>query len=317
MSCEKAKETKGIEAEQKPEKMVEVPDFNSDSSFMFVKKQVDFGTRVPNTMPHVLCGDFLYNSFKKYAEEVIVQDYTKTSFDKKQLRLRNIIASFNPKATKRIMLAAHWDTRPFADMEATEKAKLKAIDGANDGGSGVGVLLEVARAIQMSKVKPTVGIDIILFDGEDYGQPDFLKLPEQENTWCLGSQYWSENKHKPNYQAYYGILLDMVGGKNAKFAMDGTSRQFAPEIQKSVWNTANKIGYAQYFTYQQSEQIIDDHLYVNKIAKIPMIDIIEYEPSDGSYFSDTWHTLNDNIDNIDKNTLKAVGQTLLQVLYQE
>ncbi len=316
-SCKPSKEDRQSNTSIEKINKVDVPVFNGDSAYLFVKKQVDFGKRVPNTAPHILCGNYLYSTLKSYSEEVIVQEFIGTSFDKKALKLRNIVTSFNPKASKRIILAAHWDTRPFADQEVKEQSQLKPIDGANDGASGVGVLLEFARVISIAKEKPQVGIDIILFDGEDYGQPDFLKLPQQENTWCLGSQYWAANKHKANYQAYYGILLDMVGGKNAKFAMDGTSRQFAPEIQKSVWNTANSIGYSQYFIYQNSEQIIDDHLYVNQIAKIPMIDIIEYEPSDGSYFANTWHTLDDNLQNIDKNSLKAVGQTLLQVLYQE
>ncbi|HAR19556.1 MAG TPA: peptidase, partial [Cytophagales bacterium] len=212
------------------------------------------------------------------------------------------------------VIASHWDSRPFADNSKLNTNK--PIDGANDGASGVGVILELARVLQHDTALK-VGVDFILFDGEDYGQPENSGFPEMKDSWCLGSQYWAKNLHKPGYVAYYGILLDMVGGKNAKFAMDGTSAYYAPEVQKKIWNIAAQSGYQSFFIKQQSEEIIDDHFYVNRDAKIPMIDIIEWEPSDGSYFSPTWHTHDDNLANIDKNTLRAVGQTLLNILFNE
>lgn len=321
IACKDTDTDKAVEnavSDEPKVQLVTTPDFNADSSFFFVAKQVKFGKRIPNTAAHEACAKYFVETFKKYNWSVIEQKFESEAFDKTKLKLNNIIASYNPTAAKRILLTAHWDSRPFADQEADEKIQKQPIDGANDGGSGVGVLLELARVISTAKDKPTVGIDIILFDGEDYGAPSFAEhTPNSSKTWCLGSQYWSNHKHKPDYQAFYGILLDMVGGKGAKFAMDGTSKMYAPVVQRNVWNVAKSLGYSNVFVDQVSEEIIDDHLYVNQIAKIPMVDIIEYEPSDGAYFSPTWHTLKDNIDNIDKNSLKIVGQTLLQLVYME
>ncbi|MBY0427092.1 MAG: M28 family peptidase, partial [Cytophagales bacterium] len=208
------------------------PEFSGDTALAYVKKQVSFGPRVPNTKAHRLCGDFILYNMMQYGCKVTTQSFVLEAYDGTQMELRNIIASINPDAKKRIVIAAHWDTRHVADADSIRKNE--PIPGANDGGSGVAVLMELARAIGKDTSKPTIGIDFIFFDGEDHGQPDDSGLPQKENTWCLGSQYWSKNKHIPGYAAYYGILLDMVGGKNAKFAMDGTSMNFAPDIAKKV-----------------------------------------------------------------------------------
>lgn len=287
--------------------IVQAPQFNQDSAYFFIEKQVSFGPRIPNTANHVRCSDYLVRTLQRYGTKVIEQDFQAKTYDGKMLRSKNIIASINPEATKRILLAAHWDTRPWSDED--DKNPAKTFDGANDGASGVGVLIEIARVINSSAKKPAVGIDIILFDAEDYGKS------EHQNSYCLGSQYWAKNKHVPNYSAYYGILLDMVGAKDARFSKEGVSMEFAPSIVNKVWDQASALGYNQYFIHQVAGAITDDHLYVNKEAKIPMIDIIEYDP--GSGFGDYWHTQNDNMQVIDRNTLKAVGQTLLQVLYNE
>jgi glutaminyl-peptide cyclotransferase len=313
--CEQNKKAETTVTRTEELTLVPSPEFNEDSALAFVKAQVDFGPRVPNTQSHIRCGNYLINKFREFGWEITEQPFEAKAFNGTVLNSRNIIASYNPGATKRILLASHWDTRPFADQDT--KDTLKPIDGANDGASGVGVLLEVARVIQQSQNKPEVGIDVILFDAEDYGQPDYDNTFNDGDTWCLGSQYWSKNKHKPGYTAYYGILLDMVGGKSARFAQDDISMQYAPSVMKKVWDIGNKLGYSSYFRYERAGGFTDDHYYVNTIAKIPMIDIIEYEPSDGTYFSTTWHTHEDTIENIDKNTLKAVGKTVLQTVYQE
>jgi glutaminyl-peptide cyclotransferase len=313
----------GCDSNMKPEKPVEVkslpaiatPDFNADSSYKYVADQVAFGPRVPNTKPHVECGEFLARFFLQNGGFISRQEFTAKAFDGTELRLKNLIISYNHKAAKRILLAAHWDTRPFADQDATNPRN--PIDGANDGASGVGILMELARVINAAEKKPDVGIDIILFDGEDYGQPMFYPGEYQNNSWCLGSQYWANHKHAANYSAYYGILLDMVGAKNATFAREGVSMESAPSVVQNVWSTAARLGYGKHFISVQSEPITDDHAYINKLALIPMIDIIEYEVSDGNYFGSYWHTHNDNMNVIDKNTLKAVGQTLIEVLYRE
>jgi len=314
VSCEEKHEKKEDVSSAPTPLTKKAPTFNADTAFWYVAKQTTFGPRVPNSKAHIQCGDFLVNSFKKYNVQVIEQKFEAKAFDGKQLKLRNIIASINPTASKRIIVASHWDARPIADNSEVDKNK--PIDGANDGASGVGVILELARLMK-ADTSLKVGVDFILFDGEDYGQPENSGFPEMKDSWCLGSQYWTKNLHKVGYSAYYGILLDMVGGKGARFAMDGTSAYFAPEVQKKIWQVAASSGFQSQFIDQQVEEIIDDHYYVNRDAKIPMVDIIEWEPSDGSYFSPTWHTHDDNIGNIDKNTLRAVGQTLLNAIYNE
>jgi len=306
------------EETEKPARIVQVPQFNSDSAYSFVEKQVKFGPRIPNTKPHQQTSDYFISQFKKYGAAVTVQDFDAITWDNQKVQLKNIIASYNPEAQKRILLAAHWDTRPYADKD-TEK-KNAPFDGANDGASGVGVLLEIARAIGQSKT-PSVGVDIILFDGEDWGEPNDtrskLSLPEgYQDWWCLGSQYWSKHKHKKNYSAYYGILLDMVGSKHAQFFREGASLEFAPSVVEKVWNTASQLGYTDYFVKTNVGGITDDHVFVSELGKVPMIDIVHYQIGTG-FFGDYHHSRKDNLSIISKETLNAVGATLLSVVYYE
>ncbi len=284
---------------------IEKPDFSGDSAYMYVQKQVDFGPRVPGTPAHAKCAQFLYDELSNFADNVILQQGQATTFDNTKINIKNIIAEFNPQAKQRILLFAHWDTRPFAD-EDTEN-KTQPILGANDGGSGVGVLLEVAR--QLSIKKPTWGVDIIFFDAEDWGSTTV------QDSYCLGSQFWGKNPHKVGYTANYGILLDMVGAPDATFLMEGVSKQIAPQVLEKVWTTANSLGYYGKFLYHEQGGIIDDHYYVYQYTKIPSIDIIHVEP--GGSFGSFWHTHNDNMSVIDKTMLQAVGETLLKVIYSE
>lgn len=293
------------------EKKLEVPSFNEDSAYAFVAKQVSFGPRVPGTKAHAKCAEWLQAELKKYGGSVYVQSGEVSTFDGKKFQLKNIIASFNAKAAKRILLAAHWDTRPFADQD--DENKNNAIDGANDGGSGVGVLLEIARQMQMKNTD--VGVDIILFDIEDYGQPEISALKQMQDSYCLGSQYWAKNPPIPNYKPMFGILLDMVGGENAVFMQEEISRVYAPQVLEKVWAAATQAGYSSYFSYQASPAIVDDHYYVNTIANIPMIDIIHRDETSASGFWKHWHTNEDKLDKIDKKSLKAVGQTVMQLIY--
>lgn len=293
--------------------LVDAPSFNEDSAFTYLKKQVDFGPRVPNSIGHQNTKEWLVSLLNNYADNVIEQNADLTAFDGNVLKSTNIIAVFNPNAEKRIMLSAHWDTRPFAD-QGNEKQD-EAISGANDGASGVAVLLEIARQLKLNPLN--IGVDIILFDAEDYGQPANSGYDYMPDSYCLGSQYWAKNLHTPNYNAEFGILLDMVGAPNATFTHEGTSVTYANEYLHKVWEIAHTIGYSQQFSYIQTPPITDDHLYVNQIAKIPTIDIIQYDKTTPSGFGWYWHTHNDNIDAIDKKTLKAVGQTVLQTLFQE
>lgn len=316
-SCDSSEKNGQQQVAVEEKSVIQAPSFNSDSAYQFVAAQVAFGPRVPNTQAHRQTGDWIISKLKEYGADVKVQTFQANAFDGTPLNLRNVIASFNPEASNRILLAAHWDTRPFADKDETNPNQ--PIDGANDGASGVGVLLEIARTLHQAQQKPGVGVDMIFFDGEDYGQPDNSKLPYVENSWCLGSQYWSRNMHNPNYKAKYGILLDMVGAENAKFAREGYSMQFAKGVVDKVWNNANSIGYSDYFKYVNASAITDDHYFVNTLANIKMIDIIEYNmnPADDDWFGPYHHRHTDNMDIISKNTLKAVGQTVLHTIYNE
>jgi Zn-dependent M28 family amino/carboxypeptidase len=291
-----------------------VPAFNSDSAVALVRAQVSLGPRIPNTLAHRQAGDFIIKKLMTYGAKIHVQEFDAESYDGQKLKLRNIVGSFRPELQKRIILAAHWDTRPFSDKDPA--APGKPFDGANDGASGVAVLLEIARHL---KTQPQVGIDIILFDGEDWGEPDgttFPKPPGLDSWYCLGSQHWSKNKHLPGYRAYFGILLDMVGGKDAQFFQEGTSVVYAPKVVDKVWSAAARLGYSSIFVSQRESPITDDHLFVNELGGIPMIDITPFDPGYG-YFGPYHHTQQDNLDNISAKTLGIVGQVVMQVIYQE
>lgn len=313
-SCSGDKEKSANTTDEKPARIVQVPPFNEDSAYFFVKTQVEFGPRIPNSPAHRKTAAYLAQKLSTYGATVTEQKFDASTFDGQRIFLNNIIASFYPDKQKRILLAAHWDTRPFADKDHDQPNA--PFDGANDGASGVGVLLEIARIIQKSS--PQVGVDIIFFDGEDWGERNGGQVPLRDNLqswWCLGSQYWVKNKHKPNYSAYYGILLDMVGSHNAKFFREGNSLEYAPLIVEKVWNTAARLGYSHVFIKQNQGEITDDHVFINQ-AKIPMINIINYDPSAGG-FGSFHHTKADNMSIISKETLGIVGDVVTNVIYYE
>ncbi|HEY1039727.1 MAG TPA: M28 family peptidase [Bacteroidia bacterium] len=288
------------------------PDFNADSAYAYVKIQSDMGPRVPGSKAHTNCVNWMSSTLKSYGAEVIVQNGVATTFDQKKWSVKNVIASFNPENKSRILLCAHFDSRPFCDHDTIAANKNKPCPGVNDGASGVGVLMEIARNIKASN--PKIGIDIIMFDLEDYGQPENSGFPLMNDSWCLGSQYWAQNPHKPGYFANFGILLDMVGGKGATFYKEGTSIFYASGVVDKVWNTASNLGYGNYLIPEPYGEFTDDHLYINKLTNIPTVDIIAYDKENGGFFSHH-HKAGDTMDNIDKNTLKAVGQTVMEVIY--
>ncbi len=298
-----------------PKEFVKAPEFNDDSAYYFVEKQVLFGPRVPGTKAHAECATWFVDKLENYSDTVIVQSFKARTYDGVTRNGKNIIASFNPKNRNRILLMSHWDSRPFADHCTDESKHSIAIDGANDGASGVGVLMEMARLFSLKK--PDIGIDIVLFDLEDWGPPTQLELYDSE-AWGLGAQYWSNNPHIYDYTARYGILLDMVGVKNPIFPREYFSQQYASFAMDLVWNYAHDLGYDDYFVNRQGGATTDDHYFVNTIAKIPSIDIIhlDRETTNGSFF-EHWHTTNDNLENIDKTTLKMVGHVLMTVVYNE
>jgi Zn-dependent M28 family amino/carboxypeptidase len=292
-----------------PKKAVR-PNFNADTAYHFIQKQVDFGPRVPNTEAHVAAGNYLAAQLGRFGFDVIEQKAQVVAFDNTKLNIKNIIGAYKPELNNRVLLFAHWDSRPNADQDEDEERKMEPILGANDGASGVGVLLEIARQIQ--SYQPNIGVDIIFFDAEDYADDSGTT-----EDYCLGSQYWANNMHKIGYSANFGILLDMVGGKDAMFAKEHHSMTHASAYVHHVWNVANDLGYDNYFNNRPTRHVgIDDHVYVNTIAKIPSIDIIQYDPETRS-FAPHWHTHDDDMDIIDKETLRAVGETVLATVLME
>ena len=313
VSCDNKQNSKPAAKPAPQAKQVVIPDFNADSAYNYVKKQLDFGPRVPGSEAHAQCADWFVDFFSDKADTVYVQNFRTRLYNGNGIDGKNIIAAFNPEAKKRILLAAHWDSRPFADHDPDENNWNTPIDGANDGASGVGVLMEIARILNDNPVN--IGVDIILFDLEDYGAPYFLNLMTNDD-WALGSQYWAKNPHIYNYRAYFGILLDMVGAPNAKFPKEYYSQQFAPALSNDVWKIARELGYDEYFTNELGHPINDDHIYVNAIARIPMIDIIHLENNSESSFYPYWHTVKDNLEQIDPKTLGMVGDVVVNVLYR-
>ncbi len=287
-------------------KKVNVPDFNADSAYLFVQKQVDFGPRTPGSEAQKQCAKWMEQTLGQYVDKVMVQEATVKIHPGTDVPMYNVIGSFNPNASKRVLLCAHWDSRPNADQD--DERQEEAILGANDGASGVGVLIEIARQIKSQPL--AYGVDIIFFDVEDAG------AYQVEGSFCKGSQYWGKTPHIPDYKANYGILLDMVGAGDAIFMKEQYSLKYARPIVEKVWGTAQRLGYGSYFVNQMTPQpITDDHKYVNELRGIPTIDIIHYTPQ--GEFGAFWHTHDDDMKIIKKHTLKIVGKTVLTVLYED
>ena len=291
--------------------------FVPDSALADIRQQCAFGARVPGSDAHRKCGDWMVARFKSLGLEVTEQNATVKGWDGKQLPLRNIIASYQPEAANRIIICTHWDSRPWCDNDADSTRHREPVMAANDGASGVAVMLEIMRLLP--EIKPAVGIDFICFDVEDYGAPYWGEedAPFDGSDWCLGSQYWAQHPHKADYTAEYGILLDMVGGDDARFCYEGFSMRYARDVMLKVWTAAEAAGAGGYFVREDGTYAQDDHLPLNETAGIPTIDIIPYPSGDNVSFSRTWHTTNDTPENISIETLRAVGQTLLQVLATE
>ena len=284
------------------ETSAEVPAFQADSAYAYLKRQVDFGPRVPNSEAHRLTQEWLASELRRHGAEVTLQQADLKAFDGTTLHTVNIFGSYNPEAADRTLLLAHYDTRPWADQDPDPKNHHKPIDGANDGASGVAVLLETARIINANN--PGKGIDILFVDSEDYG------TDADEDSWALGAKYFAEHPIKPGYAPARAILLDMVGGRGAKFPAEYFSRQAAPELDDAIRAAAARAGHAKMFPAEFGGAVTDDHIQLIK-AGIPAIDIIDYR--DG--FCPTWHTMADNLQNIDPNTLLSVGETLLNYLF--
>lgn len=305
----------------KPAVTVHVPAFSPDSAYAFVQKQVDFGPRVPGTPAHKKCATWLVAEFTRMGMTVVEQKFTAQTYFGPRDAV-NIIAQYKPELPNRILLSAHWDSRHIGDKDAQDKDK--PILGADDGASGVAVLLEMARLLQTSPVE--MGVDLVCFDAEDLGDDRGQEagqsiMTQSDNnakvlTWCLGSQYWARNLHKPGYNARFGILLDMVGARGAVFPREGYSTQNAPRLQAEIWNIAAELGYGNYFPNTPGGYVTDDHVFVVRGTQMPMVDIISIPNPPPNSFGAYHHTHNDNMSIIDRSTLGMVGHIVATVLYR-
>ena len=290
------------------------PQFEADSAFAYCYQQCAFGPRVMNSSAHDECGKWIAGKFEALGCDVELQEASLQGYDGTMLKSTNIIAHYQPDKPRHILLCAHWDSRPWADNDPDSANWYKPVMAANDGASGVAVMLEVARLLQQTD-SLDLGVDFVCFDAEDWGVPQWDQRTD-ENSWALGSQYWASHRQATPYNTLFGILLDMVGGQGAQFYQEGMSLRYAPQVVKYVWSAAHAAGYSSYFPMSKGNFITDDHISVNEKAGIPTIDIIPcYPDCDASSFGPTWHTVNDDMNHIDKNTLKAVGQTVIQVLF--
>lgn len=290
-------------------------DFNADSAYNYLARQVAFGPRVPNTEAHRLTGDWLAEQLNGFGADVTQQKMQLKAFDGTILDSRNIFARFPAKASDSsessgnhassppILLLSHWDSRPWADQDPDPQKRNLPVDGANDGASGVAVLLEIARQISLNPLD--VPVDILFVDAEDWGSEG------DDDSWALGTKYFVENPPVKKYSPRYAVLLDMVGGDGAVFCREYYSERYASEVAEKFWQTAHKSGYSEMFPNKMGSAVMDDHIQLIR-GGIPAIDIIEYHP--GSGFNSRWHTTADNLDGISKKTLDAVGKTLLEFL---
>ncbi len=286
----------------------EVPVFSSDNAYIFIENQVDFGPRVPNSEAHRQAIQYFREHFLQYAdnESVYIQSFQKEVYGD-TLNMYNLIASFGIEYSDRIVLAAHWDSRPRAEEDPDDPES--PILGADDGGSGVGVLMELATIF--SEHDLPIGVDIVLFDGEDYGKPSDL------DNYFLGAREWGEKPPVRGYSPRFGILLDMVGGVGATFPKEGHSMRFAPNLVDEIWAIAAEFGYDDLFLDERGGMVADDHVIVEELTGIPMINIIHHRMNASGQleFPPYWHTHNDNMDIIDRETLQAVGEVLLELIY--
>ena len=282
---------------------VPIPHFDGKSAFNFLVQQVNFGPRNPNSDGHDQCLLYLQQEFSQYADSIELQKYDIPGYNGTVLHLTNVIAHFNLRSKTRVLLSAHWDTRPRADNEPGGPVD-KPIPGANDGASGVAVLLEMARDFKQNP--PPEGVDMILWDGEDYGKEGTL------DYYFLGSKYWAATKPF-SYQPIFAINLDMVGDKELTLPKEGFSVQYAPDIVDLVWKTAAEMGVTQ-FRDRVGDPVYDDHLQLDNVG-IKAIDIIDFAYPDQT--NRYWHTLEDTPDKCSPESLSAVGRVLLQVLYRK
>jgi len=276
-------------------------EFNGARALTYAERQVAFGPRVPNTAGHRATGDWLAAELATRADTVIVQAWRHKTSKGVTLELRNFFARFRPEATDRVLFVAHWDTRPVADQDPNLGRQRLPIDGANDGASGVAVLLGVADALKANA--PAVGVDLLFVDGEDFG--DFADSTET----LLGAYYFGA--HQPaGYPPLFAVVFDMVGDKDLQLYYEGNSQSFAPEVVQRVWQTAERLGYGGVFIHGVRRALIDDHVALQR-AGIHAIDVIDFDYGPNNAY---WHTGEDTIDKLSAQSLAIVGNVALALV---
>jgi glutaminyl-peptide cyclotransferase len=275
-------------------------EFDGQAAFGYIQTQVGFGPRIPGSEAHRRMGDWLDSLLGQRADTVVVQNWKHVTMRGDTLPLRNFIARFNPSAEKRLLLLAHWDSRPVADSPRSQDPT-RPVPGANDGGSGVALLLGVADVLKRSP--PAIGVDLLFVDGEDYG--DFTKAPSDV---LIGSRYYGAHQ-LPGPKPLYAVLFDLVADKDLQLYQEGNSLVGAPEVVELVWSTAKDLGYGGYFVSSPRHTLIDDHLELQK-AGIRAVDVVDFDyPS--------WHTVDDTIDKVSPASLQVVGDVALALVRRE
>ena len=311
MSCGSAESKKTATDHTTKNDLDGAPTFNADSAFSYIVAQEAFGPRVPGSPGHKACAEYLTSFMAENTDTVITQRGTVTAYNGDRLPIVNIMGRVKPQLKDRVLVLAHWDTRPWADADPDEANHNRPINGANDGGSGVAVIMEIAR--QLKTLDLPVGVDLLLVDAEDYGHS--ATFENTTESWCLGTQYFVD--HLPygrDALPRYGICLDMVGGRGAVFHREYMSEALAGSVVDRVWNVAARSGFGDRFINSVGGSIVDDHIFINR-AGIPCIDIVEINNPETGSFPPTWHTLDDTSANIDRSSLRAAGQTVLNTLY--
>jgi len=281
-----------------------VPTFDGQKAFMHLEKQVHFGPRIPGTSGHQKALAYFQRTLTPWAETVSLQPFEWR--DRKDTnnvwRGTNVVASFNLKATRRILLLAHWDTRPFADQDPNPANRIKPVMGANDGASGVAVLLELARLLHDNP--PKMGVDILLTDMEDLGDYDHEEKPNERNPFSIGAQKFVDMN--PDYSPEYGVLLDMIGDKDLRIPYEKFSITNAPTVVENVYAAAERAQ-AKAFVREEGQAVMDDHVpFLRK--GVPVINLIDFEYP-------YWHTIGDTPDKCSPESLRQVGQTILELLF--
>jgi len=302
-----ARSTAASGTDSTPASDVSYPAFNTDSAMSYLRTQTDFGPRVPDTDAHSRTGRWLADELRRHGAAVEEMPATLTAFDGTPLRALNILGRYNPEADNRLLLLAHWDTRPWADKDPDPAKRDLPVMGANDGASGVAVLLELARIFSVKT--PERGIDILFVDAEDWGEEN------SEDSWALGAKHFVENPPAKGFPPKEAILVDMVGAKGASFCAEYFSLQSAPDLLQRVWATAESLGYGSIFQMKHGGAVTDDHIKLIERG-IPAIDIIDLRSDTDSGFEPNWHTTSDTYENIDPASIRAVGETLASFIYR-